>query len=456
MADAEDAAEFPAVAVDTGFAGVCAVSSRDLQVGELVLRCAPVAVALNDGEMGGRCSFCFCAVGPSAWSCAACGRCRLCSVCAGRASSVAAHEAECGSYQALGREGAWGDTRFLRVLLRVLHLQRQEAEGGGALPDAPVGGPALLDLASQLDALVGHFDIDDEHVEEGQILLPLDDRVSDDLFRAAQLCKLVVAPQLRRSTVYYYQSLCRILCNIFAVADSTGREQPAAARAAAAPSIGGERAGMYSDFGVALYVSGAIFNHACAPNCQWRCDGSVSHAVGDETGVPPLLEMRTSRAVEAGEELSFSYVHALCTRSERLSLLRDSFFFRCACATCREAPPDAEAARDLLLRATRAAGRKRGRGDGAAAAERACRELERADGTASPEALLRMEARAARVLGDTHAALLGLRIRLLVAGVGGAERERVAAATAAALEAIDTCGSPVDGALEGLRARLPT
>lgn len=56
----------------------------------------------------------------------------------------------------------------------------------------------------------------------------------------------------------------------------------------------GIRGCLYTDFGVALFPRGAIFNHSCAPNCSWHTD---------ETG---SLCVTAVREVGAGEELTIS------------------------------------------------------------------------------------------------------------------------------------------------------
>ena len=56
----------------------------------------------------------------------------------------------------------------------------------------------------------------------------------------------------------------------------------------------GIRGCLYSDFGVGLFPTGAMFNHSCEPNCVWRTD-----ALGN-------LRVSTVEDVPAGSQLFIS------------------------------------------------------------------------------------------------------------------------------------------------------
>ena len=75
--------------------------------------------------------------------------------------------------------------------------------------------------------------------------------------------------------------------------------------------------------GSAVCPAGAILNHSCAPNCAvtWN----------DVTG---CQEIRTTRTVEAGEELTHSYLDVAATTEERRRKLLDEYNFVCECERC--------------------------------------------------------------------------------------------------------------------------
>lgn len=82
--------------------------------------------------------------------------------------------------------------------------------------------------------------------------------------------------------------------------------------------------------GVALYPHVALLNHSCAPNCEvvWAHPSLA------------LASVVTTRGVEAGEELSISYVDARLGTRERRGALERRYGFRCDCGRCAaEASP---------------------------------------------------------------------------------------------------------------------
>ena len=78
------------------------------------------------------------------------------------------------------------------------------------------------------------------------------------------------------------------------------------------------------EYGAALFPSAARFNHDCRPNCtSVRISGNMAIFVGD-------------RAIEAGEELTHSYLpaHVLAQPQPRRAA---QLHFRCACVRCARA-----------------------------------------------------------------------------------------------------------------------
>ncbi|KAK7197464.1 SET domain/TPR repeat/Tetratricopeptide repeat [Novymonas esmeraldas] len=84
--------------------------------------------------------------------------------------------------------------------------------------------------------------------------------------------------------------------------------------------------------GKAVYAVGALFNHACDPNCFVSFEGNPQ-------GSCARLTVRTIRPVMEGEELTVSYGGISCfsfhSMRHRLQTLRDRYGFFCSCLSCR-------------------------------------------------------------------------------------------------------------------------
>jgi hypothetical protein len=73
---------------------------------------------------------------------------------------------------------------------------------------------------------------------------------------------------------------------------------------------------------VALYTSGSLFNHACAPTCA---------VAFDRRG---RLTVRALVALQPGDEATLSYAAGLAPRASRAADLAGTYFFTCQCAKC--------------------------------------------------------------------------------------------------------------------------
>ncbi|CAC9537301.1 conserved hypothetical protein [Leishmania infantum JPCM5] len=84
--------------------------------------------------------------------------------------------------------------------------------------------------------------------------------------------------------------------------------------------------------GKAVYAIGALFNHACDPNCYVSFEGNPQ-------GSCARLIVRAIRPVMEGEELTVSYGGISCfsfhSMRHRLQTLRDRYGFFCGCRSCR-------------------------------------------------------------------------------------------------------------------------
>jgi len=76
-----------------------------------------------------------------------------------------------------------------------------------------------------------------------------------------------------------------------------------------------------SPVGTGLWHTASKFNHACDANCSW-------HTVGD------MLFVRCQRDVDAGEELTISYVLPTTEVKERQEYLESHQSFTCRCNLC--------------------------------------------------------------------------------------------------------------------------
>ena len=92
----------------------------------------------------------------------------------------------------------------------------------------------------------------------------------------------------------------------------------------------GEQGGDDTTSAWALFPALSMLNHSCAPNVEWRFN-----TAGDGRAT---VCVRTLRALEAGEELTVSYLPPRLLEpgrdGERKAKLRDGFGFVCACSRC--------------------------------------------------------------------------------------------------------------------------
>jgi len=78
-----------------------------------------------------------------------------------------------------------------------------------------------------------------------------------------------------------------------------------------------------------LYLSLALTNHSCAPNCAWTC--------GVEPANTKKMELRAIRNISPDEEVTVSYTMVECrfsSTSERQKRLKEGWAFPCNCTIC--------------------------------------------------------------------------------------------------------------------------
>ena len=282
-------------------------AARDIEAGETVLVCEPVAAAVHDNAAGDACADCFAA--------AARFRCPRCPTryCDARcAANDVAHEGECAL---VARLGDASKIRGARMFLRLLYLRSTRPslfektyvwsaselrrDGGGvARDDASVLGSAAF-LRSALPPSA----------------LPDD---PERFVRAARenLHGVVRADgTLIGSAAYAAGSLANHACdpNCFASFLTGSDAAPRAFRGAAAADSDDSESATRTEFG---------------PECRKK---------------RPLLVMRATRFVKRHEEVTLGYVELYASRGERRARLLRSKGFLCACARCRD-PPEADRA----------------------------------------------------------------------------------------------------------------
>lgn len=319
------------------------VATVAIPAGTLLLKAAPTAFVVDDARLGERCSTCLQPL-PRAAPCERCGFGGLCAACAADPTRRRVHEVECASLARL-REGGLqlcGDTRALRLLLRLLLLRR---DGGERPESAGQWWPrdARWDGYSALSELVGLDDISDDDSDEDS-----DDGSGEEEEEAEadSAHSSAPAPPARTASAWHElglslrQALLALSQQARFVLDSDAR----AGHDASTALLGRlflnchelvDAACYERELGLAIVPALSALNHACAPNAHVHEDGGCVCA-------------RTVRAVAAGDEITISYTDTYLPAAERRAQLRRAFRFDCACARCT-APPPADAALEARL-----------------------------------------------------------------------------------------------------------
>ncbi|XP_074523305.1 histone-lysine N-methyltransferase SMYD3 [Halichoeres trimaculatus] len=79
--------------------------------------------------------------------------------------------------------------------------------------------------------------------------------------------------------------------------------------------------GELQEVGVGLYPSLSLLNHDCRPNCVMVFEGTN-------------LKLRAVRDIDAGEELTISYIETLMVTEDRQKQLEEQYHFICHCQRC--------------------------------------------------------------------------------------------------------------------------
>jgi len=174
--------------------------------------------------------------------------------------------------------------------------------------------PVVVDTSARaVDALESHFDEFPQSRQDhfrGVATLVVRAAFAEEAEGPAKSSGII--PQERAQWETWAAETCaRVVCNGHGVSHDGQWAIPEAALAL------GNRAAA-----VALYTSGSLFNHACAPSCAVAFDGRGRLAV------------RALVALHPGDEATLSYSAGLAPRAARAADLAGTYFFTCQCAKC--------------------------------------------------------------------------------------------------------------------------
>ncbi|KAJ0395574.1 hypothetical protein P43SY_000682 [Pythium insidiosum] len=287
--------------------GRCAVASRRLAAGSTLL-VAPAFAAVSTTSCNG------CLVPPAGARLQRCSGCRLARYCSRQCQrrdwTDGLHALECSAWKTVPLDRRETAAQTLLLVLRLAaRLWFHRAPSGTDADD-------VLALRAHADdhsaAQLHEF----EHM--ARLVLALLAR-SKFVGPSSDLATLE-----RRWLPDVVRLFCRVNCNAFTVCDDVNRAT-----------------------GLGVFPQAALLNHSCAPNCVVSFEA------------PARARVRVIRDVQAGDELTISYVELFESTPRRRDVLRRSYFFHCRCPRCERAA--AEPSEDQWL-------------DGYQCADAACRE----------------------------------------------------------------------------------
>ena len=301
--------------------GRCAVATRDVAVGEVVLREGAVAAMLLGAYESSRCSLCMRRLRsrPTEHACGECGLQTYCSAaCKARAAPL--HSAECDAFVAVARaaRASGADPDLLRVVARLLWTRYGEAgsSAGGADAEPAAGGAGHAPQACVVGGphRWGHVAALQAHQSEGEGSAAWRDSVRRGL-----------------------QKLKRKLPKAEGVVDE-GVFLAAAVNTNAHGILSGGGSG--HAVGLGLFPLVALLNHSCDPNMAFEYQFAAA---------APHMAVRALRPVGAGQELCVSYVDLLESTPRRRQRLQREKGFRCVCERCALADEHSDPERQPAL-----------------------------------------------------------------------------------------------------------
>jgi len=91
---------------------------------------------------------------------------------------------------------------------------------------------------------------------------------------------------------------------------------------------------LHAIIGEGVFPSAALLNHSCNPNCILRYELSAPYDGNSNKYHSPILQIVACKDIQKGEELTHSYVDLALPTSERRSRLRLAHGFDCNCTRC--------------------------------------------------------------------------------------------------------------------------
>ncbi|KAG7384361.1 SET and MYND domain-containing protein 3 [Phytophthora pseudosyringae] len=268
--------------------GRCAVTSAALRAGSRVLRASAVCAVASSA-----CGWCF--TPHAALSrCAGCRVARYCSRTCQQRDWVL-HRRECSAWRSVPAANASPSVLLVSRLAAKLFL------GSQAHQDEKNG---VLKLRHHLD---DHAALKRRQFRDmTQLVLLLLTRYTGDKkeqMPSFEALRNELEPEILKL-------FGRVNCNAFSLANDVTNEA----------------------VGIGLFPDGALFNHDCDPNCVVSFRGRE-------------MQVHVVKDVQAGQELTVSYVELLQSTHARRTELKASYFFDCECARCHaaakeEAPDD--------------------------------------------------------------------------------------------------------------------
>lgn len=251
-----------------------------LRPGELLFRSDPLAYTVSKASRGAVCDRCL--LGKEKLM--RCSRCRVAKYCGAPCQQQAwpDHRRECKCLQSCKPRYPPDSVRLLgRVVVKLMEETPSESEKLYS----------FYDLESNINKLT-------EDKKEGlrQLAMTFQLYIREEIQDPSQL----------PPSFDIFEGFAKLICNSFTICDAEMQE-----------------------VGVGLYPSVSLLNHSCDPNCSIVFNG-------------PLLLLRAVRDVQAGEELTISYLDLLMTSAERRQQLRDQYCFDCDCARCLTRDKDAD------------------------------------------------------------------------------------------------------------------
>jgi len=133
--------------------------------------------------------------------------------------------------------------------------------------------------------------------------------------------EMVLAPKNREQSLTY-SSLASVLTDVLPNSWLNPQHIEGVLRRFQANNFGIVNA-MHATIGQGVYPHGALLNHSCDPNCLLRYREGTT------------MEIVTLRPIEAGEELTHSYVDLMKYTEQRSLELRNVHGFQCQCKRCK-------------------------------------------------------------------------------------------------------------------------